>query len=479
MINKIYDSYITEWIDNNREDIIEKWMELIKVPSIKSDKEPCAPFGKNCALALEKASDYFSSYGINSKVYTDDGYAIASLNNNEKTIGLFSHSDVVPVGDDWQFTKPFEPIIKDGSLIGRGAEDNKSGIIASLALMKFIKDYNIPIKSNVIAFIGSDEECGMEDLKAYIKSHEIPDMSIVPDAEFPCSVGEKGIYHMWLKAVNEFTDIISFTGGEAFNIVLDKAKVVIKYTEALYNELASKVTQESSVTLEKNEDTITICAKGIAKHASIPEGSLNAAVVLCKILCACDNLCKNDKIILSNALTTLDDYYGSGLNCAHEDENFGKLTCVNGMVKIEENRLMLSFDIRYGSTLCSEILINNTTSSAQSLGFTIESPSNSEGFFIDKNSEIPGVLESVFEEVTGDKINRVLMSGGTYARKLKNAFSVGTFYITNDRKNSVLEMPDGHGGPHQCDECIDIEGFFTALRILIHYVISCDNLLNS
>ena len=70
------------------------------------------------------------------------------------------------------------------------------------------------------------------------------------------------------------------------------------------------------------------------------------------------------------------------------------------------------------------------------------------------------------------------MSGGTYARRLKNAFSVGTFIIKSDRETPVLKMPEGHGGAHQCDEMIDIEGFFEALRVIIHYVLACDEIIN-
>ena len=87
------------------------------------------------------------------------------------------------------------------------------------------------------------------------------------------------------------------------------------------------------------------------------------------------------------------------------------------------------------------------------------------------------MLENIFEEITGERLKSVLMSGGTYARKLNNAFSIGTFYITSDRKDKILKMPDGHGGAHQCDEMIDIEGFFEGTRILLHYILACDELL--
>ncbi len=479
MINQEYDALITEWIENNYSRVIDNWMELIRIPSVKSDAAENAPFGVNCSKALNRAANYFAGEGISSKVYNDGGYALATYGNGKSTIGLFCHSDVVPVGDDWLFTKPFEPIIKDGSLIGRGAEDNKSGIIAGLCLMEFLRDYNIPISSTITTFIGSDEECGMQDLEVFLEEHKMPDISIVPDADFPCSVGEKGIYHLWVQSNKQLESVLSFTGGEAFNIVLDKAEVKLKYCEKLYSQLKIKTADKNRFELTVEDNAITLSAKGVAKHASIPEGSINAAALLCELLIECDSLSENDREILSAASRLLSDYYGAGFNCEHEDENFGKLTCVNGMVKVEEGKLCLSFDIRYGDTLDADVLIEKTNLATENVGFDIIYSNNTPGFFIDKNSKVPSVLEDVFFEITGDKLERVLMSGGTYARKLKNAFSVGTFYITKDRKTPVLEMPDGHGGPHQCDERIDIEGFFDALRILIHYVLACDKLLNS
>jgi len=69
------------------------------------------------------------------------------------------HTDVVPSGplDEWR-TDPFEPVIKDGVLYGRGAADMKSGLAAMLtASEEFISQY--PKHRGTIAFlITSDEE---------------------------------------------------------------------------------------------------------------------------------------------------------------------------------------------------------------------------------------------------------------------------------------------------------------------------------
>src|SRR5260370_37354711 len=69
------------------------------------------------------------------------------------------HTDVVPSGplDEWR-TDPFEPVIKDGLLYGRGAADMKSGLAAMLtASEEVISQY--PKHRGTIAFlVASDEE---------------------------------------------------------------------------------------------------------------------------------------------------------------------------------------------------------------------------------------------------------------------------------------------------------------------------------
>lgn len=474
MINLSYDQQIKEWIQNHRDEILQEWIEISKTPAIKGEAEENAPFGKECAKSLDECAQLFKKHGFDTKVYADSGYALSNFGKGEKTIGLFGHSDVVPVGEDWLYTRPFEPIIKDGTLIGRGVWDNKSGIMAALCAMEIIRDCNIPVKSKLLAFIGSEEETGMTDIMAFAKEQPMPDASLILDAEFPCSIGEKGIYHFWAGCNKRTSDILDFCGGEAFNVVLDKATVVLKSSDIIKTELTEKIKGNTAFSLNSEKDTLILTAKSIAKHASEPEGSVNAAYLISSLLCELDTLSDNDKIIMHQISTILSCPFGTSMGLDHDDIRFGKLTFVNGIVSMTDGHISLSFDTRYGSTLAPEVLENNVNNSFGKLSWSVKPVDNKNGFSIPDDSPIPAVLEGIYNEITGldEKVFR--LGGGTYARLLENAFSVGTCTTRKDRETPFMTMPPGHGGAHQCDEMIDIEGFFDALRIITHYIINMD-----
>lgn len=83
-----------------------------------------------------------------------------ALHGAEPPVLCFAgHTDVVPTGprEEWH-TDPFEPVIRDGFLYGRGAADMKSGLAAMItAAERFIARH--PKHSGTLAFLlTSDEE---------------------------------------------------------------------------------------------------------------------------------------------------------------------------------------------------------------------------------------------------------------------------------------------------------------------------------
>ncbi len=79
---------------------------------------------------------------------------------NEPGIILLHHMDVVPATPETWDTNPFEPVIQDGMLIGRGALDTKSLGIIHLEAFLALHESGLPLDRDVIFMGTADEEAG-------------------------------------------------------------------------------------------------------------------------------------------------------------------------------------------------------------------------------------------------------------------------------------------------------------------------------
>lgn len=476
MINAEYDKKICAWLEAHREQILADWMDLIRIPSVRGEAAPNAPYGIECARALKKAAKNLEERGFPVRLNEEDGYAVASYGAGSKVIGLFGHSDVVPAGDGWLFTEPFTPVIRDGLLFGRGCSDNKAGIMASMCVLEMLRDCAIPMGSTVQAVVGSNEESGMADIEAFAEKEPMPDLSLVPDSAYPCATGEKGILRMWAEYQTPLRTIRDFRGGNAFNIVLDFVQVALP--AQLEAQLQEQIAGDPALALSRDGDGLLLEATGIAKHAAYPEGGVNATALAARALAGCAGLDASDRKAMATLEKLLASHYGEGLGIAFTDPDFGALTCANGMVEVIDGKLRVSLDVRYGTAMGGEQLEQLLAQAWEKEGWKIVHMNNRPGFSADKNSPVPQIMIDICREITGKELRTYRMPGGTYARYLKNAFAVGTTASIPDSTASLPEIPAGHGGAHQRDECILIDTFFQGVRVLTHAVIQCDRALH-
>src|SRR5215218_9374235 len=89
------------------------------------------------------------------------------------TILLYAHHDVQPPGDPalWS-TEPFAAVERDGRLYGRGAADDKAGIMAHIAAYRAVsKVLGEELGIGVTFFIEGEEEAGSPTFRPFLEAH--------------------------------------------------------------------------------------------------------------------------------------------------------------------------------------------------------------------------------------------------------------------------------------------------------------------
>lgn len=155
----------------NREGLIKFTQDLIRIKSVYDpDKE-----GYNEDKVASFIAKRLENIGL--KVFVEEVMpgrpnVIAILKGNQtgKTLLFEAHSDVVTEGDweDWNYP-PFEAIIKDGKIYGRGACDTKGNLAAMFYAVKAIIDSELDFKGDIMLCIPVDEEGMMTGIKHFIK----------------------------------------------------------------------------------------------------------------------------------------------------------------------------------------------------------------------------------------------------------------------------------------------------------------------
>ncbi len=194
-------------IEESRDDIITEMCEMIKIPALSPI------FG---GLGENRRADHLmqrlSGFDSVERVDLPDDFdpsvtrsnILAKKEGKEKgTVWIVSHMDTVPTGNlnDWD-SHPFEPIVKDGKIYGRGTEDNGQAIISSMFASKFIEKGSLTGKSIGLAMVADEENTSKLGVDYLIKNGYFSedDVFIVPDWGSPngkyIEIAEKNL--IWL-----------------------------------------------------------------------------------------------------------------------------------------------------------------------------------------------------------------------------------------------------------------------------------------
>ncbi len=257
---------IDSYLEKNWESIVADIERVVRIESTEDlpVAKPGAPFGPGPRAALTEALDIARGMGF--EVHDVDGYVgYADLPGESDTqIGIIGHVDVVPAGPGWT-VEPFAVTRREGYLMGRGVIDDKGPIVTTLHAVKFWLDKGEKLPYTIRVIFGANEETGMHDVPYYRERFADPAFLFTPDAEFPVSYGEKGLYDATLTS-KRFEDgaIIDIEGGAAPNAVPGIAHAVVRA------DASTLPAAEGIVVADAGEGTARIDAQGKAAHASLP-----------------------------------------------------------------------------------------------------------------------------------------------------------------------------------------------------------------
>ncbi|MEJ8554558.1 M20 family metallopeptidase [Tepidibacter sp. Z1-5] len=434
---------IKEKIELNFNDFVADLQSLIKIPSVYEEDNSKYPFGKNIDDALKEMLSIAEKLGF--KTYYDPNgyYGYAEYGSGEEMVGVLGHLDVVPAGDlkKWN-TNPFDPVIVDGKLFGRGTQDDKGPTLAAMYAFKALLDSDAIINKKIRFIYGTDEENLWKGITEYNKKEIIPDYGFTPDANFPLIYAEKGLLQVDLVAKNE-TDI-RLNGGDAYNSVPSNMSYESKNPQKLEEAL-----KDLGFEYKREDNNITIIGKSV--HAKDSEKGVNS---ITRLLIAMNKIGLKSKAIDFVVDNIKEDAYATKIFGECIDEASGNLKFNIGKINIDEDKEVLNIDIRIPVTVEKDFVISRLNEVAQKYGFDIEENDYLRSIYTPLDSELVKTLMDSYVEVTGDTKSQPISSGGaTYARAMDNCVAFGPAF------------PYSKETEHQPNEYIELDEIKTAIEV--------------
>ena len=162
-----------KYIDNNSDAHLKEYKELISIPSISSIPSHKTDIEKAAAWIVNK----LKAIGITTaKAMPTEGYPIVygswDKAPGKPTVLIYAHYDVQPVNESEWKNPPFAPKIEDGKIFGRGASDDKSGVMITIwAVEAMLKtDGKLPV--NIKFIFEGEEEKGSPNFKNFLAANK-------------------------------------------------------------------------------------------------------------------------------------------------------------------------------------------------------------------------------------------------------------------------------------------------------------------
>lgn len=168
-------SSLDTWLSNNFNSSIQRLTKLLSIPSVSSDPDRTNEVRRAAEWLISDLKDtglenvqLLETKGYPS-VYADWLHADPS----SPTVLIYAHFDVQPEDPVslWD-SAPFEPQIKEGRIIARGASDDKGNLYVPITAIRAYLKSEGKLPMNVKLLLEGEEEIGSPNLRSLLLKHQ-------------------------------------------------------------------------------------------------------------------------------------------------------------------------------------------------------------------------------------------------------------------------------------------------------------------
>ncbi len=234
---------VKAYIEANKDRFLEELFELIRIPSISAESEH-KPDMLRCA---EKWKEFLLKAGCDkAEVMPTEGnpvvYGEKIIDPKKPTVCVYGHYDVMPVAplELWK-TSPFEPVVKDGKIWARGADDDKGQSFMQAKAFEFMVKTN-QLPCNVKFMLEGEEEIGSPSLYGFCEQNKellrsdvilVCDTSMIAPDVPSITSGLRGLCYWEVEVTGANHDLHSGIYGGA---VANPINILCKMIASLHDE---------------------------------------------------------------------------------------------------------------------------------------------------------------------------------------------------------------------------------------------------
>lgn len=214
-----------EYIEQNRERFLQELFTILRIPSVSAKQEHKADMYR-CAetiadLLLEAGAD---EAGVCDTAGHPVVFGQKIIDPSLSTVLVYGHYDVQPPEplEKWN-SDPFEPVVHDGAIWGRGANDDKGQLFMHIKAFEYLLRSG-RLRHNVKFLFEGEEEIGSPSLPAWIKAHKkllkadvclVSDTTMISDKVPSINCGMRGLSYLEVKITGPNKDLHSGHYGGA------------------------------------------------------------------------------------------------------------------------------------------------------------------------------------------------------------------------------------------------------------------------